>query len=342
MNETTKRGDRRDRPEGLGILIGQSPLQVLNLLEVAEADGVEGRLLIPWSDPLTRDATARLLELVEPVEPVRATLLPLRGAAGLVTAVRLIALALRLRGQVKRVYFGTYTTWVSMLVNLLRAEEHVLVDDGQKTINILTAPELVGLGRRRAWPFSREYVRSAELFTFYDELAAAIGRRARPNRLARMSSRLRAVVNEAFEALPCDGVVFIGTHIDDAYGPFEEHLARVLTLANGRPVTYILHRRDDQDRMEELARRLDFRAVRFDLPLELVFNQLWLPHRPEVWTFGTTAIDTLLAMHEDLSVRVFRLDPGAFRRARTGEGFASIYRHHEGMPRIELNDIPLA
>jgi hypothetical protein len=337
MNEAKSRSDRRDGPERSALLIGQSPLQVLNLLEAAEADGVEGRLLIPWSDPLSREATERLLALLGPLP---ATFLPLRGAAGLATPLRLALVALRLRGRVSRVYFGTYTSWVSFLVNLLGAKEHVLVDDGQKTINILTAPHLVGLGRERAWPFSRDFVRTAELFTFYDELAAEHGRRARPNRLVRLSERLRGAGAGAAEPLDGDGVVFIGTHIEDTYGPFEEHLARVLTAADGRPVTYVLHRRDDEGRMRELGRRLGFHAVRFELPLELVFNQLWRPHRPEVWTFGTTAIDTLLAMHEDLRVRVFRLEPGAFTRPRTGEAFASIYRHHEGVARVDLVEIP--
>jgi hypothetical protein len=336
MNNAKPRGGPRDGPERSALLIGQSPLQVLNLLEAAAADGVEGRLLIPWSAPLSRDATARLLALLG---PLAATFLPLRGVAGLATPLRLALVALRLRGRVNRVYFGTYTSWVSFLVNLLGAKEHVLVDDGQKTINLLTAPHLVGLGSERAWPFSREFVRTAELFTFYDKLAAEHGRRARPNRLLRMSERLRTAGAGAAEPLGGDGVVFIGTHIEDTYGPFEEHLARVLAAAGGRPVTYVLHRRDDEGRMRKLGQRLGFRAVRFELPLELAFNQLWRPHRPEVWSFGTTAIDTLLAMHEDLRVRVFRLDPGAFTRARTGQAFASIYRYHEGIERVDLVEI---
>ena len=325
----------RDGPEPSALLIGQSPLQILNLLEAADADGVEARLLIPWSDPLSRDATARLLALLRPLPT---TFLPLRGAAGLVTPLRLASLALRLRGRVRRVYFGTYTTWVSFLVNLLRAEEHVLVDDGQKTINILKAPHLVGLDRSLPWPLSRDFVHSARLFTFYDQLALEVGREARPNRLTRVTEQLDGVGSAT--ALGPGEILFIGTHIEDTYGPFERDLARVVTEAGQRPLTYALHRRDDEQRMRELGRRLGFEVVRFDLPLELVFNQLWLAHRPEVWTFGTTATDTLLAMHEELRVRVFRLEPGSFTRARTGEAFASIYAHQEGEPRVDLVPLP--
>ncbi len=321
------------RSVSLGIC--QSPLQAMNVVEAARRDGVEPVLIVPYRDESARRGVASLLDGLG-VQQV--TYLSSSGLPGKLLPVRAALRALRLRGKVERIYFGTYTTWVSVFINLVGAGDHVLVDDGQKTINILTAPHLVGLDRSLPWPLSRDFVHSARLFTFYDQLARDVGREARPNRLTRVTAQ-RAGVGSA-TALGSGEILFIGTHIEHTYGPFERDLARVVVEAGHRPLTYALHRRDDEQRMRELGRRLGFEVVRFDLPLELVFNQLWLAHRPQVWTFGTTATDTLLAMHAELRVRVFRLEPGSFTRARTGEAFASIYAHQESDPRVDLVPLP--
>lgn len=325
----------RGAMKSVSLGICQTPLQAMNVVEAARGDGVEPVLIVPYRDESARRGVARLLDGLG-VRQV--TYLSSSGLSGRLLPVRAALRALRLRGKVEGIYFGTYTTWVSVFINLVGAREHVLVDDGQKTINILTAPHLVGLDRSLPWPLSRNYVHSARLYTFYDQLAREVGRQAQPNRLAWVTKQLAGVGNA--KPLGSGEILFIGTHIEDAYGPFERDLARVVTEAGQRPLTYVLHRRDNEQRMRELGRRLGFEVVRFDLPLELVFNQLWLAHRPEVWTFGTTATDTLLAMHEELRVRVFRLEPGSFTRARTGEAFASIYAHQEGKPRVDLVPLP--
>ena len=323
------------RPDA--VLIAQSPLQVLCALEASSTDGVTGLVLVPWTKRESRDGCASLLsQLGAPT----AKLLSFRGIARLTSFLRLFVLGLSLRGRVKRVYFGTYTTPVALFVNLVRAKSHVLVDDGQKTINILRAPHLVGLDRTRPWPFSRAFVHSAELFTFYAKLAQECGRTARQNRLTHVSERLRSILPP--DVMAPKGILFIGTHIADTYGPFERDLARVVAEAGERQMTYILHRRDDEARMLELGHRLGFEVVRFELPLELVFNHIWSPHRPEVWTFGSTATDTLRAMHEGLRVRVYRLDTDSFTRAKTGAAFASIYAHQEREPRVEVVPVPPA
>ncbi len=269
------------RSVSLGIC--QSPLQAMNVVEAARRDEVEPVLIVPYRDESARRGVASLLDGLG-VQQV--TYLSSSGLPGKLLPVRAALRALRLRGKVERIYFGTYTTWVSVFINLVGAGDHVLV----------------------------------------------------PNRLTRVTAQLAGVGSAT--ALGSGEILFIGTHIEHTYGPFERDLARVVVEAGHRPLTYALHRRDDEQRMRELGRRLGFEVVRFDLPLELVFNQLWLAHRPQVWTFGTTATDTLLAMHAELRVRVFRLEPGSFTRARTGEAFASIYAHQESDPRVDLVPLP--
>jgi hypothetical protein len=318
---------------GSAFFIGQSPLQVLNLVEAGRAYGAAGPLLVVYDDEAIRRQIASLLQRLG-VADVR---FQRRGLAFRVGFPLWLAWRYgRLRGQVDTVFFGTYTSWASFLVNLLRPRRHVLVDDGQKTINIITAPQAVGLGRRRGGPFSRDYVGAAELFTFYDELARRHGRRARPNRLGSVAGQLMAGGADAAEPAAADDILFIGTNVTETYGPFDEAMARVRAAAGPRRLLYLMHRRDDAARIAALAARLGFEARRFELPLELVFHHLWSAQRPAVWTFGTTATDTLQAMEPALRVRVFRLDKAGFRSARVAEAFDGVYAHYQGNPRVEL------
>lgn len=116
-------------------------------------------------------------------------------------------------------------------------------------------------------------------------------------------------------------------------------MAQVMRAAAGRRLLYLRHRRDDVRKVAELAARYGFESQGFDLPLELVFHHLWSAHRPAVWTFGTTATDTLQSMVEDLTVRVFRLDPAGFATARLAEAFESIYAHYRANPRVEVVEL---
>lgn len=314
--------------------IGQSPLQILNLVEASRAYGLRGPMLVVYDEHAIRSQIESLLSRlsVDQVTYQRRSLL-FRMCFPLLLALRYA----RLRGRVDTVFFGTYTSWASFLVLLLRARRHVLIDDGQKTINIITAPQLVGLTERRTRSIlSRAYVAEAELFTFYDDLARRHGRRARPNRLASVAAELVQGGIERVEPAGHGDIVFIGTNVVDSYGPFEDAMRHVMALAAGRRVLYLMHRRDDATRIAKLAGELGFEARRFALPLELVFHHLWSTHRPSVWTFGTTATDTLQAMEPTLNVRVFRLDRAGFRSTRLADAYDSIYAHYAAADRVEL------
>lgn len=315
------------------LFIGQSPLQVLNLVEASRLEKEDALFLLVWDNQQTKDQIDALLKQLG-VQNVRFLRISL--ALRILYPVLLLPLAASLRGRVKRVYFGTYTSWVSFLINLIGAQEHVLVDDGQKTINILTAPHLVGLEKKwRPWPWSRTYVHQAELFTFYDDLAQSCGRRTTANRLDSVASQLKQA-SIGVQPAGLGDVLFIGTYLHDSYGPFASDLEQVMEHAGERRLLYILHRRDDEECMRILSAQLGFDVALFDLPLELVFHLLWSEHRPDVWTFGSTATDTLQAMLPDLRVRVFQLDPEGFTRERTGQAFLSIYEQYAENERTDL------
>ena len=321
-------------PPDTGLFIGQSPLQVLNLVEASRAYGEPGPLFIVYDSDEIRSQIESLLRRLG----VTRYTFRKRNLWFRVTYPLTLALQFRhLRGRLDTVFLGTYTSWASYLVNLLKPRRTVLVDDGQKTITILTAPHTVGLGGRHSrWMFSRAYVADAELFTFYDALAARHGRRAVPNRLGSVAQQLIPGSAADVRAAGPDDILFIGTHLAHRYTLFDEAMASVVAAAQGRRLIYLRHRRDDPASIAALAQRLGFEVLGFDLPLELVFHRLWATHRPAVWTFGTTATDTLQAMYEDLEVKVFRLDASGFTTTRLRDAFEGVYRHYAASPRTEV------
>jgi hypothetical protein len=245
------------------------------------------------------------------------------------------------RGRLSRVYFGTYTSWASFLINYLQVTNHTLIDDGQKTINILTAPQLVGLKRQRSWMgwFARDYVYQAEFFTFYDNLAREHGRKCRPNRL-KLVSELLLDDELPLVAVDRETILFLGTNVLGRITDYEDVMRRVVGMAGGRRIVYLMHRKDDADYLKKLSDRLGFYSVRFDVPLELVFLRLWSLHKPEVWTFGTTAADTLQAMHNELHITLLRLPEELFTHPQLAAAFSSIYSHYKGNARVRLVDLP--
>ena len=316
------------------LFIGQSPLQILNLVEASRAYGKHGPLFIVYdTEEIRAQIESLLLQLGVSGYTFRKRNLWFRMTFPVTLGLRFMSL----RDRVDTVFFGTYTGWASYLVNLLKPRRHVLVDDGQKTITIVTSPESVGLGEGGTGSmFSRAYVSDAELFTFYDALATRHGRRAVPNRLASVAEQLTAGSTAGVPAAGPDDILFLGTHLARRYAPFEAAMATVIAAASGRKVLYLKHRRDDPVTTAALADRLGFEVLGFELPLELVFHRLWAAHRPAVWTFGTTATDTLQAMFEDLEVKVFRLDPAGFTTRKLRDAFAGIYRHYAANPRVAL------
>lgn len=317
------------------LFIGQSPLQILNLVEASRAYGRQGPLFIVYDSEDIRVQLELLLSRLGVSDyRFQQRNLWFRVAFPLILCRRF----LRLRGRVDTVFFGTYSGWASFLVNLVQARHHVLVDDGQKTINIISAPAAVGLGGNGGGRlmFSRAFVAEAELFTFYDALAARHGRRAVPNRLTSVAEQLMHGSAAGVAAAGPDDILFIGTHVAHRYAPFEAAMAEVVAAAGGRRLLYLKHRRDDPVATAALAERLGFEVLGFDLPLELVFHRLWATHRPAVWTFGTTATDTLQAMYEDLEVTVFRLDRAGFTTDKLRDAFEGVYQHYAANPRARL------
>jgi len=95
-----------------------------------------------------------------------------------------------------------------------------------------------------------------------------------------------------------------------------------------------MHPADDDKYLAVLAERLGFTTRRSEWPVELVFEQLCMPHRPEVWSFGTTVTDVLQAFHPDLDFSVQPLALDGIRSSTIAAAFAQIYEHYRQASRV--------
>lgn len=322
------------------VFIGQSPLQILNLIEASSSFDERGVFYIVYEN---EDVKRQIIEIIRYFN-VTNFYLQRRNIIFKVFFPFIIGTfyikTLKRNGRPDSVFYGTFTSWASLLVNLFKPRRTVLVDDGQKTINVIKNPTMVGLHKKRSiWLFSRDFVSSSTFFTFYSELAAQHGIPFRANRLKNVSDLVPESARLGIQPVSMSDIVFIGTNILSSYNNIFDVFDKIITHAAGRKIYYLPHRRDRKETLDLLARKFGIHVVANNLPIELTFGSMWRAHRPDVWAFSSTAIDTLLMLNEELVVTVFRPAPAGYNNPKTAEAFESIFQQYRNQPRVRLVDI---
>lgn len=317
--------------EPYSLFLVQTPLQLLNVIEAQEKFKKEGKILLFYRQKYDRSNMQSLLGLYEIEHYSFFRITPL---FRLTFILQLFFRYASLQGNVQTIFFGTYASWCAFLVNFLRPDKLVLVDDGCKTINILKNPEMSGVERNRGLPIlSKAFISRASFFTYYSDFVRSYGREAVQNSLEYVT-QVSGVTE--YSSLSDDSIIFIGTNVLNSYNGINEVLKRIVATAQGRKILYIMHRYDDPERLAELQQLDEFEAVRFDYPLELIFGALWRDNKPEVWTLGTTAIDTLALIYPELKAKVFELDYQCFHFEKRAVGFRGLIEFYRTQPHIEV------
>jgi hypothetical protein len=318
--------------------IGQSPLQVLNLAEASYNFKQTGLFYIVYDKEEIRIQISEIFETLEINSVIFQKrnfifriFFPLYMAA-------LYAKILIQQGKPDSIFYGTYTTWASLIINMIRPRRTVLIDDGQKTVNVITNPHLVGLKEKyRPSPFSRQFVLQSTFFTYYDKIAQEHGLDYKRNRLENISTKYSKDERHVFSVSSND-LIFIGTNILSAYTGIRKIMRSIKQKANGRTIYYFSHRRDKKEALEFLTNELGIKVITNSLPIELIFSSIWRSNKPEVWAFSSTAVDTLLMLNDELRISVFRLSHEGFHSKNTADAFDSIHRQYLTEPRITLID----
>ena len=324
------------------LFIAQTPLQLLNCIEASKKYNEKGVFVLFFD---CHENYKRMQDLVSLFEIKQVYYYSLNATFRVFFPIILINKFRKLKKEksFEKVYFGTYASWASFLINYLEVFSTVLVDDGSKTIIIINSPERMGLDKKK-WLklLQKDYVQKSSLFTIYFELA-------KKNRLVCEKNNLENVISffnfsgskDKYSKNPFsydNKQICIGSYISNKCDSFDDHIAILANKAreSGKELLYIMHRYDDETKFSQLANIYNFKCVKFDLPLELVFSSIW-NGTDEVWSQGSTAVDTLQLIYPSLSMRIFQMPLETINTEFQRENFLKLYQYYSEKERLTLD-----
>ncbi|MET9918109.1 hypothetical protein ABZZ04_13590 [Streptomyces sp. NPDC006435] len=288
----------------------ESPVQLLNVLEWAYAEGGDDRVLtditvvvLPPVDPMSRGQLRRMAELArdegihvrwqEARGGASAPLKSLRDLAGLVRGARHIVIG------------DPFSRYVQLLLTMVRARSLTVVDDGTATMEFvaqLARGERLVRWHRKGGSGPRELVlapvtararsrfvpsdtRTVEVFTAMP-VEAPPGVTITPNTFA--WTRARFGPPNLTKGADLVGTSLVETGVVDR----DQYLEAVAALSRTHGATrYFAHRRESTDKLHALEALTGLEIVRPDLPLELIARRG--PIGRTVLSFPSTVVHTL-------------------------------------------------
>ncbi|MFD8822613.1 hypothetical protein ACFV1C_09670 [Streptomyces sp. NPDC059605] len=288
----------------------ESPVQLLNVLEWAYAEGGDDRVLtditvvvLPPVDPMSRGQLRRMAELArdegihvrwqEARGGASAPLKSLRDLAGLVRGARHIVIG------------DPFSRYVQLLLTMVRARSLTVVDDGTATMEFvaqLARGERLVRWHRKGGSGPRELVlapvtararsrfvpsdtRTVEVFTAMP-VEAPPGVTITPNTFA--WTRARFGPPNLTKGADLVGTSLVETGVVDR----DQYLEAVAALSRTHGATrYFAHRRESTEKLHALEALTGLEIVRPDLPLELIARRG--PIGRTVLSFPSTVVHTL-------------------------------------------------
>ncbi|MEW1721269.1 hypothetical protein [Streptomyces sp. NPDC093109] len=296
----------------------ESPVQLLNVLEWADASGTGEELILVVlspTDPMSRGQLRRMAELARDAGfAVRWQ--EARGGAGApLKTVRELAPLLRASDRI--VIGDPFSRYVQLLLTLVGGKELTIVDDGTATMEFIaqiargerlvrwhrrgsrSPRELVlapvtAVARRRLTPSA---ARTVEVFTSMPVEEVPDGITVTANDFA----WTRATFGPPRISAGADmvGTSLVETGVVDA----DQYTAAVIALARTHNATrYFAHRRENVDKLHKLHAATGLEIVRPDLPLELIARRG--PIGRTILSFPSTVVHTLPLALAGTGVRV--------------------------------------
>lgn len=285
----------------INLFIARSPLQLFNCIEASRRfhDGKQNVLLMicrqeydlklmqsvsrygVWDDVILWDYKGMFAEAV--------------AVARLLSRIRSIGTC----------FIGDYTRGVNVILNTVKPEKVVWVDDGVSSLQrakLLASGDLQKL-TKHFQPKSRvaarleqllridvKYQANTAFFSMYPEIAALLD----DFEVVHNDYRF---FRQQFSLLPHrECVYFIGSDLRRFFlkdeSKFEGYLAAVAKYYAGRTLVYVLHRKENQEYMAQMGQKYGFNIVRFNDIIEVqLLKQGWCPG--EIATFCSSALDTV-------------------------------------------------
>lgn len=318
------------------LYISQSPLQLINNIEAyLSLEGRHGNHLIFVRDQQSMEAIDSIIALFDiksykkqKINKFFKLLFP-------------FSLSRETRTNYQKIYFGNTTSYTSFLINKIKPRKLIHVDDGTRTISLLQLNENSIFFKKPALSLlNKSYLKKSIFFTYYTQQAEAFNRPFIENTLNEVSRHIRQL-KCLKNMVPAERKqkIFIGTNILRSYEGIEEVFQKLDTQIGLKDSIYLMHRYDDDLLMNSLAQRYNFQAFKVNLPIELYFGYLWQKSQPSVWTFGSTAIDTLTLISPETEFNIIKLNKEGFNKPKLGEAFHEIYEHFEHNPKVTLHEL---
>ncbi|SOB76686.1 hypothetical protein SAMN04488490_2396 [Marinobacter sp. LV10R510-11A] len=318
------------------LYISQSPLQLINNIEAyLKLEKSHGKHLIFVRDDQSMEAIESIIDLFDLKNFIKYKIN--KSFKFLFPFI----LSTEARTNYQKIYFGNTTSYTSFLINKIKPRELIHVDDGTRTINLLQLDDNSNFFRKPILRFlNKSYLKKSTFFTYYSQQAKDSKKTCIENTLSETSHNISKLKNlKKMVPASQNQKIFIGTNILSSYENIEQIFDQLDTQVGLEDCIYLMHRYDDASLMSSLAQRYNFQAFKINLPIELYFLYLWKKNQPSVWTFGSTAIDTLTLISPETKFNIIKLNKDGFAKSTLGESFKHLYEHFEHNPMVTLHEL---
>ncbi|MBN8708496.1 MAG: hypothetical protein J0I10_03905 [Verrucomicrobia bacterium] len=193
--------------------------------------------------------------------------------------------------------------------------------------------------KRIGWGMRTNPYRSVTFFSIYQHRIHACDQ-VIPNRFDYLRSQVKGEVEPGLVAFLGGCQVELGILSADYYRHALEVIRRHYPVGK---LLYFPHRRESTEKLESLAKQLDFAVVQIDVPFEMhLIGSDILPE--EIVTLYSTAIDSCGALLEGKDVRLtaFELDPDRINGDEQRHFIQSVYAYYRAHGRENTSVLPIA
>jgi hypothetical protein len=293
------------------LFIARTPLQLFNCIEAKNRfhDKEENTLFYQYQRQVDK---IQMENLIDSSQWSRVVPYPLTLYSKFFFPLYLRGLKEEYLFKISYCYYGVYNSIVSYLINSIQPQKLIIVDDGVKTLGIARNLEAKRIQKQNLFKTIRDKFLNSNRDFLYDSTFFSI------YSLEEYQIENGVILNDyrmfkkGLLALPLQDVLyFIGTNLNEKIlkngESFERYLQKVLSYYRDKKIIYILHRYEDIDFIENLAKKYGFDYVKFSNILEVEIAKAgFLPK--EFATFGSSAIETLALLYTDCDYKVFSID----------------------------------
>lgn len=242
----------------------------------------------------------------------------------------------------KYCFFGLITSYNIHAINIINAQNNILIDDGNEIfliVNNLSRQTYVKkfntnfFNKLLKRNFDLKFLKRLKIFTFFDVDQNLINNEILKNRYIQFK--------RSIENLPTSNeIFFIGSNLIDTYISqeyFEKILKSTLDYYGNTNIVYIPHRYENIGYLKGLSQKYNFRIKKFSTILEL--GILEYGEKPnKLISIRSTALETLNFLYDIKSIQVLKLNLDYLLKENQKKEFLDLYENYK-MKKIKVIEV---